>query len=254
MKRGKVIVITSGKGGTGKTVTAINLAASLHALGKDVILVDANLTTPNIGLHLGAPIVPVALNHVLQGKKDITQAIYQHHSGLKIVPSSISIDALKNVKPENLEKAIKRLKDLAEIIILDSSAGLGREALTAIQQADEIFIVTNAEMPAVADALKTIKLAEKLRKKVSGVIVTRKKGKNEMKIKNISYLLEKPIIGIVPEDDSVSEAIMLHDILVNIKPKSKAAKSYKRIAARIIGEKYEEPKSFFASLFSWIKR
>lgn len=254
MKKGKVIVITSGKGGTGKTVTAINLAASLHALGKDVILVDANLTTPNIGLHLGAPIVPVSLNHVLQGKKEITQAIYQHHSGLKVVPSSISIDALRNVKPENLEKAIKSLKNLAEIIILDSSAGLGKEALTAIQQADEVLVVTNAEMPAVTDALKTIKLAEKLRKKVSGVIITRRKGKNEMKIKNISYLLEKPIIGIVPEDDSVSEALMLRDILVNIKPKSKAAKSYKRIAARIIGEKYEEPTGFFSKLFSWIKR
>ncbi|MEM4703056.1 MAG: cell division ATPase MinD [Candidatus Pacearchaeota archaeon] len=254
MKRGKVVVLTSGKGGTGKTVTAINLAAALHSMNKDVILVDANLTTPNVNLHLGAPILPVTLNHVLQGRKKIGQAVYEHHSGLKVIPASISIDALKNIKPENLGKVVKELRNAAEIIILDSSAGLGREALMAIQHSDEIIIVTNPEMPAVTDALKAIKIAERMRKKITGVIVTRKKGKNEMKIKNISYLLEKPVIGIVPEDPSVSEAIMLRDILVNIKPKSKAARSYKRIAAKLVGEKIEERKGFFENLFSWMKK
>ncbi|MCS7134477.1 MAG: cell division ATPase MinD [Candidatus Pacearchaeota archaeon] len=252
--KGRVIVITSGKGGTGKTVTAINLAAALHSLGKDVILVDANLTTPNIGLHLGAPVVPIALNHVLRGKKSIRQAIYEHHSGLKVVPSSLSLNALKGIKPENLAIAIRELKDIAEILLLDSSAGLGKEALVAIQQADEIIVVTNPELPAVADALKTIKIAEKLKKKITGVIVTRKKGKNEMKIREIAYLLEKPIIGIVPEDKNVSNSIMLRDILININPKSKAAKAYKRIAARLIGEKIEEKINFFAKLFGFLKK
>jgi len=249
MKRGKVIVITSGKGGTGKTVTSINLAAALHSLEKDVVLVDANLTTPNVSLHLGAPVVPTTLNHVLRKTKKINQAVYEHHSGLKVVPSSIAIDALKKIKPENLKYAIKDLKKITDLVVLDSAAGLGKEALSAIKEADDLIVVTNPEMPAVTDALKTIKIAEKLRKNVTGVIITRRKGKKEMKIKNVSYILEKPIIGVVPEDSSVSESILLRDILVNVKPRSKAAKSYRKIASRLVGEKPIEPKGFFSKLF-----
>ena len=249
MKRGKVIVVTSGKGGTGKTVTAINLAASLHALNKNVVLVDANLTTPNVAIHLGAPVVPITLNHVLKGNNSVKKAMYEHHSGLKVVPASISLDALRNVKPENLGKAIHDLRDYAEFIILDSSAGLGRESLSALQQADEILVVTNPEMPAVTDALKTIKLAEKLRKNVLGVLITRKKGRNEMKIKNIAYLLEKPIIGIVPEDEAVEKSLMKKNAVVHIDPRSKASKAYINIAAKLLG-KQKMPESFLDRILS----
>ena len=76
----KAIAVVSGKGGVGKTTSAINLAAALNFFGKDVVILDANLTTPNVGLHLGAPIVPVNLNHVLSGKASIVDAIYEHES------------------------------------------------------------------------------------------------------------------------------------------------------------------------------
>jgi cell division ATPase MinD len=249
MEKGRLVVLTSGKGGTGKTVTAVNLAASLHALGKNVILLDANLTTPNVGLHLGAPVAPITLNHVLRGQKKINQAIYEHHSGLKVVPASIALDALQKVRPENFGRAVNELRKFADLIIVDSSAGLGREALMAIQEADDVLVVTNAEMPAVTDALKTIKVAKKLKANVAGIIVTRRKNKNQMTMKSVSYLLEHPILGVVPEDESVPESIMLRDILVNIKPRSKAAKSYKRIAAKLVGEKVPVEAGFFARLF-----
>src|SRR3990167_1644228 len=106
----KVITITSGKGGVGKTTTAINLAAAINSFGKEVIVVDANLTTPNVGLHLGAPIVPVSLNHVLSGKADITDAIYEHESGTKIVPSSLSVKELRNLDHSKLKDVGKKLK------------------------------------------------------------------------------------------------------------------------------------------------
>src|SRR3989344_2697570 len=144
----KVITITSGKGGVGKTTTAINLAAALNAFGKEVIIVDANLTTPNVGLHFGAPIVPVNLNHVLLGKAKIADAIYEHESGTKIIPSSLSVKELRNINHSKLKDIGKKLKRLADIIIYDSAAGLGEEAIAAMEAADELIIVTNPEIPA----------------------------------------------------------------------------------------------------------
>lgn len=254
----KVITISSGKGGVGKTVTAINLAAALNSLGKNVILVDSNLTTPNVALHLGAPVIPVTLNHVLQGKKHIYKAIYEHHSGTKIVPASLALQELKGIKPENFIKAIKQLKKLGDFVIIDSAAGLGREALLAIEALDnndELLIVTNPEMPAITDALKTIKLAEKLNKKVSGVIVTRVKNKKkqELSIRNIKDLIEKPILAKIPEDDSVHESIMLRNPVVLTHPKSKAAKSYKRLAAKLANLEYKEERNFFDKIFGWLR-
>src|SRR3972149_8002988 len=98
----KIIVITSGKGGVGKTTTAINLGAALNYFGKDVVVLDANLTTPNVGLHLGAPIVPVNSNHVLSGKANVVDAIYEHESGTKIVPSSLSVKELGHINHSRL--------------------------------------------------------------------------------------------------------------------------------------------------------
>ncbi|MAH03585.1 hypothetical protein CMI39_02245 [Candidatus Pacearchaeota archaeon] len=94
----KLIVITSGKGGVGKTTSAVNLGAAVNHFGRDVLVVDGNLTTPNVGIHLGSPEVPVSLNHVLSEKADISEAIYEHESGIKILPSSLSIKELKKNK------------------------------------------------------------------------------------------------------------------------------------------------------------
>ena len=99
----KVIVITSGKGGVGKTTSVINLGAALNNFGKNVLIVDGNLTTPNIGIFLNSPEVPISLNHVLQKKADVYEAVYEHNSGIKVIPSSISIKELKKIKPEKMK-------------------------------------------------------------------------------------------------------------------------------------------------------
>lgn len=246
----RVITITSGKGGVGKTTTAINLGAAINSFGKEVIVVDANLTTPNIGLHLGAPIVPVSLNHVLSGKANISDAIYEHESGTKIIPSSLSIKELRQLDDSRLKEVAKRLKKMADIVIFDSAAGLGDEAVAALDSADEIIIVTNPEIPAVTDALKTSKLVEQLGKEVKGVIVTRVDGsRTQMPISNIKDMLELPIIGVVPEDKNVSKSLVMKDALVHTFPRSKAARAYMKIAAKIIGKDDYEEKGFWGRLF-----
>ncbi len=234
----KFIVITSGKGGVGKTTSAVNLATAMNLYDEDVTLVDVNLTTPNIGLHLGAPVVPVTLNHVISGKADLVDAIYEHESGTKVIPSSLSIKEMCNLTEKNLFNATKDLRKISDTVIFDSAAGLGSEAMAAMSIADEIIIVTNPEMPAVTDALKAAKLAEEMGKDVRGVIINRVSGrKSEMSLKSISEMLELPILGVVPEDPNIQEALAMRNSILLTHPRSKAAKSYRIIAAKILGKK-----------------
>jgi septum site-determining protein MinD len=239
VKNGKVYVVISGKGGVGKTTSAINLGAVMNTLGKEVIIVDANLTTPNIGLHLGSPIVPITLNHVMAGKARVEEAIYEHETGTKILPSSLSINELKNIDHDKLSEITKKLRRIADSILLDSSAGLGEEAKAAIRAGDEIIIITNPEISAVTDALKTIKMAEQMDKKVIGVIITRHEGADwEMNIPTIKDMLETNILGVIPEDDSVKESQRMKNPVVHTHPRSKASKAYKKIARKILGPDY----------------
>jgi len=239
----KIIVITSGKGGVGKTTTAINLGAAMNYFGKDVLIIDANLSTPNIGIHLNSPEVPVNLNHVLLRKAEASEAVYEHESGLKIMPSSLSIKELKRVKPEKLKEFKNDFKKISDYVIMDCAAGLGVDACSVMDLADELIVVTNPEMPAVTDALKTIKLAETMKKSVRGIVVTRvKKNKIEMSPDSVKDMLEAPILGMIPEDIYIQKSLHEKDAVVHIFPKSKPSRAYKEIAAQLLGVDYDSNK------------
>ena len=236
----RVIVITSGKGGVGKTTTAVNLGAALNYFGEKVTIIDANLTTPNIGIHFGAPVVPVNLNHVLLDKAELEEAVYEHASGTKIIPASLSMKDFRKMNQGKLKTLRDKFKQLSDYIILDSAAGLGEEAISAIEVADELIIVTNPEMPAITDALKAIKIAEEMKKPVLGVIITRvKKNKTEMKPETVKEMLEVPILGMVPEDEMIQASLNARDAVMHVFPKTKASRAYKEIAAKITGRKYD---------------
>jgi septum site-determining protein MinD len=233
----KVYAIISGKGGVGKTTTAINLGISLNHLGEEVIIMDANLTTPNIGIHLGAPIVPTTLNHVLNNQARLEDAIYEHESGTKIMPASLSLKETEKIKYDKLPELVRKLKRITNHVLIDCAAGLGKEAIAAIESADEIVIVTNPEMAAVTDALKTIKLAEEMHKPIKGVIITRYRGKKtDMSIANIQEMLETKLLGIIPEEESIRESQVMKNAVIYTHPKSQAARTYLDISKRFLGE------------------
>ena len=149
-----------------------------------------------------------------------------------------------------LKDVSKKLRKAADYIILDSAAGLGEEALAAMESADELIIVTNPEIPAVTDALKTAKVVEELGKQVKGIIVSRVRGnKTEMQIVNIKDMLELPILGVIPEDKNMQSALVMKDALMHTHPKSKASRAYRKIAAKIIGIQYEDESTFLEKLF-----
>jgi len=256
MKR--VIVITSGKGGVGKTTTAINLGAALNHFGKDVLVIDANLSTPNVGIHLNSPEVPINLNHVLQKKAYPFEAVYEHESGVKIMPSSLSVKELKKIKPEKLKNFKKDFLDISDYIIIDGAAGLGHEAVSVMEMADELILVTNPEMPAITDALKAIKVAEQKKKKITGVIITRvRRNRSELQPETVKQMLEAEILGSVPEDIVLQEALQLKDAVVHTHPKSKPSRAYKEIAAKLTDTDYDSDKDkerFFERLNRILKR
>jgi septum site-determining protein MinD len=169
------------------------------------------------------------------------------------MPSSLSIKELSKIHPEKIKDFREDFKKISDYIIVDSAAGLGNEAISTINMADELIIVTNPEMPAITDALKAIKVAEQMKKFVSGVIVTRvKKNYIEMQPETVKEMLEIPILGMVPEDISVQKSLSMKDAVVHTHPKSGSARAYKEIAARILEIDYDSNKdkpSFWERIF-----
>jgi len=237
---GKIYVVTSGKGGTGKTTSTVNLGAALNKLSENVVIVDANLTTPNIGLYLGAPVAPVTLNHVLQGKAKIEDAIYQHESGTKVVPASLSSNELKEVNYDSLKDVARKLRTFHDHVIFDSAAGLGEEAKLAIETADEVIVIVNPNILSVTDALKAIKFSQNLNKIIRGAIITRVNyDKTEMSASSIKEMLDVPILGVVPEDKAIRKSLHKKSPVINIKPKSKSSRAYQEIAGNLAGKEKE---------------
>ncbi len=236
----RFIVFASGKGGVGKTTMAVNVAAALHKFGKEVVIVDGNLTTPNVSILLGMSKAPRTLHDVLSGKVPLEKAMYIHASGLKVIPAGLSLADLYKRKQLDLGKVLNKLLKRFEYVIIDCAAGLGKEAREAIRAADEMVAVTNPEIHAVTDTLKIIELAKKLGVKPIGVILNRVTGKRyEMKKEVVEAFLETPIIGVVPEDKAVKKSVALKVPFVYAFPYSKASRAVKKIAAKIAGEDYK---------------
>ncbi len=256
----RVIAVTGGKGGVGKTTVTANLGAALNEFGQRTLVMDTNLTTPNLGFHLGVPLYPKTLHDVLRGEADVNEAMYVHPSGLKVVPAGISMSDLKNTKPDKLQKAVSDAAEGHDIVFLDCAAGLGREAVACLKSADELLIVTNPQLPAVTDALKTIKLAEELGVGVLGVVLNRVRGHaSELSSADIESLLGYPIIGNIPEDHAVHDSLAAKTPITAYSPSSKSAVALKTLAARIGGIEWQPPTrggpamSIFERIFSFLK-
>jgi septum site-determining protein MinD len=253
----RVISVIGGKGGVGKTTLTSNLASALAGLGEEVVAVDANLTTPNLGLHLGLHFAPITLHQVLKGESKLKDATYPHAFGFKVIPASMSIEDLEGVDPSRLYEVTLNLLGKSDFILMDSAAGLGREAVAALNASEEILIITNPDLPSASDALKTVKLAEHLNKKILGVVVNRIKGKQyELTKQEIEEMIGYPVIAEIPEDRNVVKSLFAKIPVVNYSPNSPAAIEFKRLAHFLTGRPFlERPRFSFniiERLINWM--
>lgn len=238
----KVLCCISGKGGVGKSTSTINLGLALHQFGKNTALLDANLTTPNLGIYLGVPSVPNTIHHILNdNRKNLKSAVYHHSSGVKVIPGDLGVNKLSNLKIDKLKTVMADIEGLFDYIIVDGAAGLGKEATSALDASDKVLIVTNPEMAAVTDALKTVQFARKMRKQILGVVLTRFRNDGmDMKVRDIENLLEYPVLSIIPEDKNVRRANTKGKPLLMKYPDSEASIAYKELAAKILGKRLED--------------
>ena len=234
---GLVASVSSSKGGSGKSTTSMNLGVSLAKLGRDVTIIDTNLSTPYLSMYLGAPNVPVTLHNVLKGEAKLSEAIYRHESGAKIIPGSVSMKDIGNLNLEDLKHHLLELD--SDVTILDGAPGLDREAQASIKLADEVLVVTTPELPSVAQSLKTIKFAQKHNKQVTGVVLTRAGHDLDLKIRNIQSILEHPIIGVIPEDPYVKRALVKREPVCHVFPNAPSSQAYHKLAMYLTGHAEE---------------
>ena len=235
----KIIGVVSGKGGTGKTTTAINLGLAMQYLGEEILVIDTDVTASNLGLHLGLYSLNTKLQDALDDKIDIKDTIYAHPTGLKFIPSSISIDSVQS----DINHLKSMLKTLDGIVIIDSPPGLDKEAQKVLRLCDELLIVTSPELPALTNAVKVIKVAEEMKKPILGIVVNRVTGlKHEITPGEIEAMCEHPVISIVPEDLSVRESIFEKTPVLDYNPYAPASIGFLKLAHNLNGLEYRPPR------------
>ena len=253
----RLICVSSGKGGTGKTTTTSNIGAALTKFGSDTIVLDANLTNPNLGFHLGIPLYPKTLHDVLKGEAHITEAMYIHNSGLRVVPAGLSIEDLVDTSPENLSDVLLDTVGEPDFVLVDSAAGLGNESINAIEASDEVLVVTNPNLPAVTDALKTVNIAEEAGTDVLGVVLNRVNDHEaELEADEVESMLGYDVIMDIPEHNKVQEALAVKKPVVHHEPDHHVSERYKAVAADIAGFEYEpdiQEKGFFSKIVDRLK-
>lgn len=242
MTEGKVITVTSGKGGVGKTTSTANIGVALAKLGKKVIIIDADIGLRNLDVIMGLENrIIYDLVDVVEGRCKFKQALIRHHqfTDLYLIPAAQTRDKTA-VSPNDMIRICNALRKEFDYIIIDSPAGIERGFRNAIGPSDEVIIVTNPEVSAVRDADRIIGLIEADNKGPARLILNRvkmemvKRG-DMLSADDVTDILAIKIIGIVPEDENVIPASN-SGVPVVLNEHSKAGKAYMNVARRITGE------------------
>ena len=237
----RVIVVTSGKGGVGKTTTTANIGAGLADRGHKVLLIDTDIGLRNLDVVMGLENrIVYDLIDVIEGRCRVSQALIKDKRcpNLVLLPAA-QIRDKNDVNTDQMKELIFSLKESFDYILIDCPAGIEQGFKNAIAAADEAIVVTTPEVSATRDADRIIGLLEAAGIKSPRIVVNRLridmvKEKNMLSVEDILDILAVKLLGVVPDDENVVISTNKGEPLV-YKGDSLAAKAFKNIASRIEG-------------------
>lgn len=261
---GRVITVTSGKGGVGKTTATANIGAALAADGMKVVCIDADIGLRNLDVVLGLENrIVYDLVDVVEGRCRLRQALIRDKRlpNLFLIPAAQTRDK-SAVSPSDMVRLCDELRQEYDFIMIDSPAGIERGFRNAVAPADTVLVVTNPEVSSVRDADRIIGLIEAEEKGPARLIINRIKPgmvkRGEMlSVEDVMELLAVELIGMVPDDDHVITSTNRGSPIA-LDGRSKAGTAFRNVARRLKGEKVpflelEEETGFFGRLARLIR-
>lgn len=250
----RILGVVSGKGGVGKTTTVTNLAVLLAQHHKrKVLAVDGNLLAPNLGLHFGVYQYGKTFTDVLLREASVEEAVQVHSSGVHILPATPAPYPVAAVGPA-LDPVLRQMKDY-DYVLVDTAPGLERSVFPILEVSDEILVVTNPEYPSLIDAKRTIEMAKQSRVQIRGVELNRyRKERGSLSPVDVQYVCEVPVVSVVPDRPEVRRSISAGFPVVAGAPRSPAALEFRRLAAFLLGERYEEGLGEKLANLLWFRR
>jgi flagellar biosynthesis protein FlhG len=258
--KARIITVTSGKGGVGKTNLSVNMALAFARLGKKVIVMDADLGLANVNVMLNM-IPKYNLYHVIKKQKTIREILVETDYGISIVAGASGFSQIANLGEDDRRDFISELDSLtnADIIIIDTSAGVSSNVLDFIAAADDAIIITTPEPTAITDAYGIIKIIATEYDSLNmglKLVVNRAKGAAEAKsvadrMINIAgqFLnLKVDYLGFIYDDTSVPHAVLRQKPFMVVDPKCKASICVQHIVERMDRNKSGESRGFGAML------
>ncbi|OUM97971.1 MAG: hypothetical protein BAA04_05580 [Firmicutes bacterium ZCTH02-B6] len=246
-RQARVIAVTSGKGGVGKTNLAVNLGVALVQQGQRVALLDADLGLANVDLVLGIT-PPHTLSQVVFGERTLADVMVTGPGGLKVVAGGSGVYELANLSQWRLERFLSQLETLdssLDVLLLDTGAGIGRNVMTFALASREIVIVTTPEPTALADAYSVLKLvhARSVEARL-WIVVNMAPSPREgeavyQRLAAVSqrFLNMRPeFLGALPRDEAVIRAVQRQEPFVLAFPNAPASRAVTALAARLLGQ------------------
>ena len=271
MNTARVVAVTSGKGGVGKSNLSVNLAACLRKAGKRVIIFDADFGLANIEIMFGA-IPKYNLSDVIYHGKSIQEIITQGPLEIGFISGGSGIVSLNGLQPEQIKylvKSINELNNLADYIIIDTGAGISEQVLEFVMTSPEIILVTTPEPTSLTDSyslLKTLFKKKEFNPNDTVIHVVANKVHSTEDARAVYEKLNSVIaqflhgnlnyLGMIPQDLAVEHAVRQQKVVSISEPNSKAAKAFEILASNLLQDAGEETQprrglaQLFASLFN----
>jgi flagellar biosynthesis protein FlhG len=259
----KVIGVTGGKGGVGKTTVAINLAIAMAALGRDVMLLDADLGLANVDVVLGLH-TPFHLGHVINGECALEDAIVTGPHGLQIVPAASGIGRMANLSPAEHAGLIRAFSDLyhrIDALVIDTAAGLHDSVVTFTQAAHHVLVVVCDEPASITDAYALIKVLSRdhgVRRFQILANQTRRSGEGPGLFQKIQRVCDRflnvslEFAGSVPFDDYLRRSVQRQTAVVQSFPASNSSVALKNLALK--ADKWSVPHAARGHLEFFVER